>query len=160
MLQYREATAEDLPGICVLGAEVNLVHHTACPDVFSSEVPLERQTEVWKASLGKEGSTIFVAEQAAQLVGFVTATLVDEASPLFKQVRYARVGSIGVSELNRGHGIGRKLMQLVETWAHGHGASEVHLNVWSFNERARHLYEELGYAVRVQYMAKRLPTEA
>jgi GNAT superfamily N-acetyltransferase len=157
MIQYREAMAEDLPGICALGAEVNAVHHAAWPELFVAAIPPEKSEGVWRKSLGPGIATTFVAAAGTCLAGFVTVAIVDEASPLFSSMRYAKVGSIGVTETFQGQGIGHALMKLVEEWARTHGATEVHLNVWAFNERARRLYEELGYAVRSHHMGKRLP---
>lgn len=157
MLQYREATAEDLPGICLLGEEVNSMHHRASPDLFAAEISPERNREVWRDSLGQAAATTLVAAVGSFLVGFVTVSIVEESSPLFRAMRYAKVGSVGVTEAYQGQGIGRTLMKLVEEWAQRRGAIEVHLNVWAFNERAQRLYEELGYAVRSHYMGKRLP---
>jgi ribosomal protein S18 acetylase RimI-like enzyme len=157
MLEYREANAQDLAGICALGSEVNALHHSARPEVFAADIPPERNQEVWRASLDQERATTFVAAAGSTLAGFVTVAIVDEASPLFRPVRYAKVGTVGVGEAFRGQGIGRALMTRVENWARVHGATEVHLNVWDFNERARRLYEELGYVVRSHHMGKQLP---
>jgi ribosomal protein S18 acetylase RimI-like enzyme len=157
MLQYREATVQDLAGICALGAEVNALHNSAWPDLFAAEIATEESQEVWRASLDQAGATTFVAATDGALAGFVTVAIVDEASPLFRRMRYAKVGTVGVTARFRGQGIGRALMTLVEAWALSHDATEVHLNVWAFNEGARRLYEELGYAVRSHHMGKRLP---
>jgi ribosomal protein S18 acetylase RimI-like enzyme len=156
MLQYREATVQDLAGICALGAEVNALHNAAWPDLFVAEIAPEKSQEVWRSSLGQAGATTFVAATDSALAGFVTVAIVDEASPLFRPMSYAKVGTVGVTEGFRGQGIGHALMTLVEDWAQSHGATEVHLNVWAFNEGARKLYEELGYAVRSHHMGKRL----
>ena len=156
-IRYREATAEDLSGICALGAEVNAVHHSAWPELFAATIPPEKSEEVWRRSLRQGLATTFVAATGSALAGFVTVAIVDEASPLFHSMRYAKIGSIGVTEAFQGQGLGHALMRRVEEWARAHGATEVHLNVWAFNERARRLYEELGYAVRSHHMGKRLP---
>ena len=160
MLQYREATVQDLAGICALGVEVNALHNSAWPDLFAAEIAPEKNQEVWRSSLGQADATTFVAATESALAGFVTVAIVDEASPLFRRMRYAKVGTVGVTEGFRGQGIGHALMTRVEEWAQSHGATEVHLNVWAFNEGARRLYEELGYAVRSHHMGKRLPDAA
>lgn len=157
MPQYRQATLDDLPGICALGEEVNRLHHDAWPQLFARQVPGNAQREVWSASLSGHDAAVFVAVDAGALIGFVSVTVVDEASPLLQRMRYAKIGSICVTESWRGRGIGRRLMEEVERWSKSRKAVEVHLNVWSFNERARELYEELGYTVRSHYMRKRLP---
>jgi uncharacterized membrane protein len=46
----------------------------------------------------------------------------------------------------------------VEEWARCQSATEVHLNVWTFNEAAVRLYADIGYAPRTQLMVKRLPS--
>ncbi|WP_298827101.1 GNAT family N-acetyltransferase [uncultured Piscinibacter sp.] len=156
MPQYRQATPDDLPGICALGEEVNRLHCDAWPRLFAKEIAAESQRQVWSESLCGENAAVFVAVEGQSLVGFVTIAVVDEASPFFRAMRYAKVGSICVTEMLRGQGIGRRLMEEAEIWARVRNAVEVHLNVWSFNERARALYEELGYEIRSHYMGKGL----
>lgn len=156
MPRYRQATLADLAGICALGDEVNRLHHAAWPHLFAEQIPANSQRDVWSASLSGRDAVVFVAVHAGVLVGFVSAALVDETSPFFQRMRYARIGTICVTERCRGQGIGRRLMDEVERWAKSKDAVEVHLNVWSFNERARELYAELGYSVRSHSMGKRL----
>ncbi len=168
----REATAEDLPRIGELGEAVNRLHHEAWPGLFVPEVAPERRRALWSASLPAAGAaaasglaTILVAEGAAGgeadeatagVIGFVSIAIIDERSPFFRPMRYARIGTLGVDAARRGQGIGRALMQAAETWALSRGAEELHLNVWAFNQRARAFYDELGYAVRAQTLGKRL----
>ena len=144
MILFRQATESDLSTLCVLGAEVNGFHHEARPDIFAASVPVTRQVDFWRGSLGREGTTTIVAQADSVLVGLANASIVVETSPLFLALRYARVGTVGVTATHRGLGIGRQLMQHVEAWARQQGATEVHLNVWAFNDRARRLYDELG----------------
>ncbi|NSL54266.1 GNAT family N-acetyltransferase [Uliginosibacterium sp. IMCC34675] len=70
---------------------------------------------------------------------------------------YGRIGSVGVAAEHRGKGVGRALVALAEAWAARRGAADMRLQVWSFNERAMALYEELGYSVRSHVLGKRLP---
>ena len=44
----------------------------------------------------------------------------------------------------QGKGIGRSLFAACTTWAEGHGADTLLLEVWEFNERAIAFYERLG----------------
>lgn len=165
----REATADDLPRIGELGEAVNRLHHESWPGLFVAEVAPERLRALWAASLPAPGTgaasglaTIFVAEAAegtdgaAGVVGFVSIAIIDERSPFFRPMRYARIGTLCVDAAWRGQGIGRALMQAAETWALARGAEELQLNVWAFNQRAREFYDELGYAARAQTLGKRL----
>lgn len=151
---YRPAVLSDLHALCVLGREVNLLHHEAWPDIFAPSAEPERDAAHWCKGLQGEGATTFVAEIAASVVGFITIQLADETHSMLQPIRFARVGSVCVTQAERGKGIGSKLMELAEAWATSLGASEMRLNVWQFNASAIRLYEELGYAVRSLNMSK------
>jgi len=61
---------------------------------------------------------------------------------------------IWVDEPMRGHGYGRALMELAHEEAARQGADRIELNVYGDNERARHLYESLGYVEMSRQMVK------
>lgn len=150
----REARAKDLHAICVLGQEINRVHHEAWPQVFVPPSDPHHDASHWEQSIAKPDATAFVAEQSGQVVGFITVSLAKESSPLLQPMHVARIGSVCVSASLLRHGIGRSLMARVEQWAHEHDASDILLNVWAFNAEALRFYEGLGYAVRWHGMGK------
>lgn len=157
MISYREATRDDLRSICVLGQEVNALHHAAWPDVFAPPSDPTRDEAFWSATIGQESATAFVAEAAGEVIGFVNVGFVSrDPSPLLQPVSFARVGSVGVADEHRGRGIGKELMRQAEAWAASRGARHIVLNVWGFNERAVDLYRELGCEIRSHVMGKRL----
>ncbi len=157
MISYREATRDDLRSICVLGQEVNALHHSAWPDVFAPSGDPTRDEALWSEAIGQESATAFVAEAAGEVIGFVNVSFVSrDPSPLLQPVSFARVGSVGVADVHRGRGIGKELMRQAEAWAASRGARHIVLNVWAFNERALDLYRELGYEIRSHAMGKRL----
>ena len=153
---YREAVAQDLPAICALGQVVNLMHHSAWPEIFAPQSDPMRDAPHWSQSIAQPRATTFIADRMGDLVGFVTVMLVDESHSLLQPMRYARIGSVCVTEALRGQGIGRKLMSLAEQWSVGQGAEDMRLNVWCFNESALALYKELGYQVRSHTLGKPL----
>ena len=61
-MRYREATQDDLPGICTLGEEVNAIHHHAFPDIFAGPGMHDRDAVHWLSSIGKEHAITIVAE--------------------------------------------------------------------------------------------------
>lgn len=153
-MRYREATPDDLPAICVLGEEVNAIHHAAFPQVFAGPGSVERDREVWSQSIGQPAATTFVAEDETGVVGFVNLALLTETNPLVQPMRFGRIGSVSVTASRRGQGIGKALMSRAEAWVAARGGNEVRLNVWAFNVRAVELYRELGYELRLHGMAK------
>jgi ribosomal protein S18 acetylase RimI-like enzyme len=157
MIRYREATVADLDAICTLGMQVNLLHHEVFPRVFAGPADPRRDAAHWAASIAQPMAATFVAEpQGAALAGFVTVAVGDETHSLLQPQRNGRVGTLGVAPEWRGQGVGRALMRRAQDWASAHGAIELRLNVWAFNENALRLYGELGYEVRMHTLAKPL----
>jgi len=66
----------------------------------------------------------------------------------------AFVYDIEVVQQRRGLGIGRAAMLAVENLVTAAGRTEIGLNVFGFNEPARHLYDSLGYRVVSTLMTK------
>lgn len=155
-ITYRPATEADLPALCALGQMVNLLHHQAHPHLFAPASAPERDDAHWRRSVSSPLGIAFLAECGGAPVGFATAGVADETHSLMQPLRYAWVGTVGVVPAHRGAGIGRMLMTMVEQWAAGHGAVDLRLMVWAFNQGAMRLYEELGYEVRMVGMGKTL----
>lgn len=57
------------------------------------------------------------------------------------------VYDIELREELRGRGLGRAVMEAAVAWAAAHGAPAVGLNVFGHNDRARALYDRLGFRV-------------
>lgn len=143
--------------MCVLGQEVNSIHHAAWPDVFAPSSDPLRDAVLWAEAIGQPSATTFVAETAEGVVGFINIFFVErDKNPLLQPISFARLGSVGVAQAHRGKGIGMELMRHAEAWATSRGARHITLNVWAFNARAVELYRELGYEVRSFSMGKRL----
>jgi ribosomal protein S18 acetylase RimI-like enzyme len=85
-----------------------------------------------------QGATIYVTEDAGQVVGFVW--LVERGA--FNRSGYVQL--IGVRPGERGRGIGRALMQFAETKMFAH-AREIFLLVSDFNTDAQRFYQHLSY---------------
>lgn len=156
----RDATMADLPSICALGQEVNLLHHDAWPEIFAGPSDPERDRTLWAQSIDGPQVATFVEERFGEVVAFITVSVVDESHSLLQPMRYARVGSVCVAANLRGQGIGRILMTHAEQWAFARGATDMRLNVWTFNRSAMDFYAELGYVVRSQLLGKPLAANA
>jgi ribosomal protein S18 acetylase RimI-like enzyme len=155
-MQFREANANDLPAICILGDDVNAMHHRVEPHVFAPGGNPQFHRDHWLTTVGKEQATTFLAIDQAQVIGFITVSAASETHSLFQPVRFGRVGTVGVSETYRSRGVGRQLMALAEAWAAARGCEEIRLTVGAFNERAESLYAELGYEIRSKLLVRAL----
>jgi GNAT superfamily N-acetyltransferase len=58
---------------------------------------------------------------------------------------HGHVGILAVAADAEGRGVGRALMDAAEAWAREHKLEMLSLNVFAANERARRVYERLGY---------------
>ncbi|GAA2579363.1 GNAT family N-acetyltransferase [Microbacterium binotii] len=70
------------------------------------------------------------------------------------------VWDVEIDEPYRGRGYGRAAMLLAERYVAERGARELALNVFGFNERARRLYESLGFGVTAVQMSKPVQPES
>jgi len=95
-----------------------------------------RHTVPW----GPNGVTL-VAEVAGRVAGQLHCT----RSGGSRTRRHVAGFGITVARDARGIGVGRALLQALETWAREHGVTRVELGVFAGNERAYGLYRSLGY---------------
>ena len=158
MISYRKASTNDLTSICAIGNEVHQIHHAAWPQIFAPVGSVERDRAFWAKDIDTPNAATFVAERNTQIIGFIAVAVVTEASSLMQPMTYGRIGSVSVTAEHRGKGVGRALVALAEQWAATFGAVDMRLQVWTFNERAIALYEELGYSVRSHFLGRQLPT--
>jgi ribosomal protein S18 acetylase RimI-like enzyme len=154
MTHIRLATTADINAICQLGDEVNALHHDNAPSLFAAPGDPHRHAAHWLSTLDKTDTATFVAEMDAVVVGFVTVLVVAESHSLLQPLRFARIGTVGVTASHRGQGTGKALMVCAQAWAQAQGATELRLTVGAFNTGAVRLYEALGYEVRTHQFFK------
>ncbi|MDQ4128860.1 MAG: GNAT family N-acetyltransferase [Actinomycetota bacterium] len=119
--------------------------HTAHDRVYATAPGAEKTMRRFLADLASSGhSFLFVAIAGDRTVGFISGEL-REGSPTFLPKTWASVDDVFVEPGHRNLGIGHALLESVETWAKGRGASGVSLQVAAANTRARKFYEDLGF---------------
>ncbi|WP_445178050.1 GNAT family N-acetyltransferase [Pseudomonas sp. McL0111] len=156
-ITYRIANIDDALTLCELGQLLNSIHHTERPDIYAPATSdVARDLPHWASFFEKPRHVVFIAEIGQIGIAFITANLATSAGPLMQPLEVARIGSVCVKETFWGKGIGRGLIQRVQHWAIEHGAQDIRLAVWGFNERAVHLYTELGFENRAIEMGMRL----
>ncbi len=89
-----------------------------------------------------EGNALLIAES----VGGTPAGLI-YLERLFDYYRrpHGHVGILAVAAEAEGQGVGRLLLEAAEDWAREQKLRMISLNVFAGNERARRVYERLGY---------------
>ncbi len=101
----------------------------------------EQRTQI-EHLLKHENQTIFVAESGDQLVGYLAAI-----GGEFKRDRQSVYIVIGILQAFTGQGIGTKLFQMLEEWAHHHHIHRLELTVMSHNKAGLALYKKQGFEI-------------
>jgi GNAT superfamily N-acetyltransferase len=91
---------------------------------------------------GSPDSELLIAEQAGTPLGFA---LLEPLVDYFTEQPHGHIGILSVSHEAEGRGVAGALMRAAEEWAREHGYKKLTLAVFEGNQRARSVYEHLGY---------------
>jgi ribosomal protein S18 acetylase RimI-like enzyme len=117
-------------------------------DIFSDYIiPLKSTRQFFldfQRSVGGSLSNVLVAMKDGEIIGY--------ANPVIDG-REAWIGGLGVARRFRGQGFGTHLMEAAEGFCRDRGVETVLLEVIEGNDRARRLYERLGYSATRKYVS-------
>ncbi len=152
-MEIRKAREQDIDAILELNRQIGEIHFAQVPQVFCPPSPEERAFLL--AAIVAEGRLFCVAEQDGAVAGFLTARIdINETIPFLSKEPICRIGTLVVDEGHRSRGIGKALIAHCDEWGKAQGASQLRLEVMAFNERAKALYERLGFKMLSQTMAR------
>lgn len=152
-MEIRKALEQDIDAILELNRQIGEIHFAQAPQVFCPPSPEERAFLL--AAIAAEGRLFCVAEQDGAVAGFLTARIdINETIPFLSKEPICRIGTLVVDEGHRSRGIGKALIAHCDEWGKAQGASQLRLEVMAFNERAKALYERLGFKMLSQTMAR------
>ncbi len=156
-LEIRLATMHDYDALCALWTEGDEHHIAPLAPFFRRSAGPPRSREFVAGILADENAALFIAERDGAAVGFLHLYLRQTPDmPMIVPRTFVMVDSIVVARKARRSGVGTALMAWAEHWAREKGANQLELSVWEFNERARTLYERLGYRTITRRMWKSL----
>ena len=154
-MQIREAEKRDLERICILANQINQLHHDNEPDLFIKPDDLLSDREFWESKIFGDESIALVAEFDGVVEGFVLAMLTAvPVVPFLKKTRVCRVGTIVVSEAQQHKGLGKQLLNGIESWAVAQNVTEIRLEVMEFNVGAHSFYDKLGFHTQSRVLSK------
>lgn len=158
--RVRVATLSDVEPIAAVGKVIENLHRDARPESFDSSPDFVHFNASWRERIAGHGRRGWVAEVRAsdggrRIVGILTVHLLDRRRGSVA-LRVGYVNAVGVYGAHRRRGIATALMREAESWAKAGGASELRLDVWSFNAGAVAFYEALGYRTLSLAMGKSL----
>ena len=107
----------------------------------------ERAWQDIEKDIGSEDAAVLLVEEDGAAVGHAIAEVDDE------NAARVHLWDLYLQEGFRGRGVGQELLREVGQWARGRGATHLTLDVMVSNDRARHLYERLGFEIIEHLMA-------
>jgi ribosomal protein S18 acetylase RimI-like enzyme len=158
-IHIRTAAVADIPAIVALFGQIDDLHSAGVPYAFRGSSAVPRSAQQIEAMISGPNTTMLVATGDERVLGHVGAELVTvpaDRLPLVPR-RFVLAHDLIVDASARERGVGSALMAALERWARGRDAESVELNVWTFNQNALRLYEQLGYETQMRKLRRVLP---
>jgi dTDP-4-amino-4,6-dideoxy-D-galactose acyltransferase len=128
----------DLPALRELAATAFIYSRFAVDPFFSTE-QVQAFHRQWVTNLHNGlAEAVLISETAGALTGFVSCSL---------EAGKGRIPLIAVGNGQRGHGLGKDLVQAALSWFARQGASEVRVKTQATNRPAVGLYERSGFVL-------------
>ncbi|WP_433775382.1 N-acetyltransferase family protein [Bacillus wiedmannii] len=138
----REIKIEDAENFLNLITEVEAKSNFMLMEAGERKTTSEQQRKHIDSLGQQNNSTIFVAEQEGNLIGYLIAI-----GGSVKRNKHSVYIVVGILEQNRGLGIGTALFQHVEEWAKSNHISRLELTVVTKNEAGLALYKKSGFEI-------------
>ncbi|WP_242227071.1 GNAT family N-acetyltransferase [Bacillus cereus group sp. BfR-BA-01315] len=136
----REIRVEDAAAFLQLGKQLDEETTFMLLEPGERNTTVEQQTQMIQRFVEDHNSTIFVAVDGEQLVGFILAN-----GGNVQRKKHAAAIVIGILQEYGGKGIGTTLFKEVEKWARLHDVWRLELTVMAHNTRAQALYKKAGF---------------
>ena len=153
-LKFRKGLSIDFAAILELKKQIHNFHAFSRPDFYrDSESPIEK-TE-FENILKNESYNVFVVEHKTIICGYAITKVVSfENKPLIVNHKRLFIDDICVDPKYRKMGIGKFILENLETICRSSGYSYLDLNVWNFNTTAIEFYKKNGMTETIIRMEK------
>ncbi|HET9270447.1 MAG TPA: GNAT family N-acetyltransferase [Vicinamibacterales bacterium] len=156
-VRIRPATKDDVPALGRLGASLMRLHYAFDAQRFLAPGgnPEEGYGRFLGHQLREPDATVFVAERAGEVAGYVYAGI----EPLsWKELRDEAgfIHDIVVDESHRGGGIATALIETASLWLKAKGVPRVILWTAESNHAAKRLFEQTGFRRTMIEMTREL----
>ncbi len=145
-MKIRHAVPQDSALLSSLCVDVQRLHAEHHPNLFKLPQNDDFAVAFFDEALTEASTTIFLAEENGQALGYVLCKPTERPETLFTfAMRFLLVDQISVRPQARGQGVGSALLVRVEELARRLSISQVQLNSWGFNTEAHAFFERNGY---------------
>jgi RimJ/RimL family protein N-acetyltransferase len=138
----REVNTEDADGLVRLIQQVESESPYMLFEAGERKIEPEQQVERIEVIKKEGNSTIFVAEENTELIGYL---IVMGGNAIRNKHSVYLV--IGILSQYRGLGVGTKLFEELEKWAMVHQIHRLELSVVTRNEAGLRLYKKMGFEI-------------
>jgi GNAT superfamily N-acetyltransferase len=155
--RIRLATLPDVDAVGGMGAQLLRVHHQFDRDRFMQPGGSAEQgyARFLGAQLDAPDTVVFVAERDGRIIGYVYAGIEPRSWKELRE-RAGFVHDLFVNDENRGSGAAELLMTAACEWFRERDVPRVLLWTSPANERARRLFERLGFRSTMIEMTREL----
>ena len=145
-MEILKATPEHAEEITLLNDAVQKIHAEHHPELFKYPTDASEVEGFFRNQIAADGNSIFIARADSRTVGYVWCTIKRKRENPFKYGRETiYIHQISVYPEYRRKGVGRKLMEAVESLAKQKGICRLALDSWEFNGEAHAFFERLGF---------------
>ena len=147
----REARSSDLPVALALWSALHREHEARDPRYRLADDAEARWSTDFRDWTRSDGSRVWLAIDAGQPVGLLTAHLYQPA-PLYREHLLVHVSDLYVVPEARGEGIAAALLDHAQTWGRSAGATQLQAGVLAVNAVGRAFWAAQGgedYSVTV-----------
>ena len=143
--------------LSTLQAEIQDLHVKIGAEVFRDDVSSDELTRYLREVIADPELALVTASADGTVAGYAIVEAGSRKATLFKRASCDMyVHQIGVARDGRGRGVGKSLMQAIETRAAEQGCDGVTLSSWCANENAQTFFVALGYDATIVTRTKRL----
>jgi len=145
-MKIRQAVSTDSLLLSSLCMDVQSLHAKHYPDLFKMPDNNEFAVSFFNGMLADPMTTILIAEENGQAVGYIMCKLVERPENPFKfAMRYLDIDQISVCPEAQGRGIGTELITQAGTLAKKLNVTSLQLNSWGLNIEAHAFFEKMGF---------------
>lgn len=147
MMAVRLATLDDADAIERQTSSVQQLHNEALPGIFKPASADLFPPQKLAALIEDPNCIVAVAEMQGKIVGHIYGAVVNRAENEFNPAHaYMYIYQIGVEDDARRQGVGTALIDFIRARARVLGLTDIRVDHWAFNARARSFFEACGFS--------------
>jgi len=145
-MNIRHATPADSLLLSSLCVDVQRLHAENHPGIFKIPQNDEFSVSFFEEMLANPMTTIFIAEENEEAVGYVFCQVVDRPETPFAYARrFLQIDQISVRPVAQGRGVGAALIERAISLGKELKVPKIQLDSWGFNVGAHAFFEKLGF---------------